>query len=188
LTALVDRTNALWENIVWSNFLVQKAISDQIDSIRSIRSIWSTRSEMASWPNFKLFRPKLSPNWTKNGHFSLKTCVFSLKTWVYVTWEGEKNNYFRNLFCVISRNLKHVFLRVFYKYGNYCVLIGSKFLQNNCFDSVFNRKFDYDHGTHCLSINHSHLYLQMITNFQDNYVIVILTLLNLQDLVRVPKS
>jgi len=26
-------------------------------------------AKMASWPNFKLFRPKLSPNWTKNGHF-----------------------------------------------------------------------------------------------------------------------
>jgi hypothetical protein len=24
-------------------------------------------AKMASWPNFKLFRPKLSPNWTKNG-------------------------------------------------------------------------------------------------------------------------
>jgi len=32
--------------------------------------IESSRLEMASWSNFKLFRPKLSPNRTKNGHFS----------------------------------------------------------------------------------------------------------------------
>ncbi len=28
------------------------------------------QSEMAFWPNVKLFRPKLSPNRTKNGVFS----------------------------------------------------------------------------------------------------------------------
>jgi hypothetical protein len=26
-------------------------------------------AKMASWLNFNLFRPKLSPNWIKNGHF-----------------------------------------------------------------------------------------------------------------------
>jgi len=46
---------------------------DRVDPIDPIDSIWS---EMAFWPNFKLFRPKFSPNWTKNGVFSLKTCVF----------------------------------------------------------------------------------------------------------------
>jgi len=36
-------------------------------------------------------------------------CVFNLKMFVYVTSEGEKNDYFRNLFRVISQNLKHIF-------------------------------------------------------------------------------
>jgi hypothetical protein len=54
---------------------------DRIDSTRSDRldSIGSTRldrikltANMASWSNFKLFRPKLSPNRTKNGHFQVK--------------------------------------------------------------------------------------------------------------------
>ncbi len=70
-----------------------------------------------------------------------------------VTSEGQKTDYFRDLFCVISRNTKHVLFRVFYKYENYCVLIGSKYSRNICFDSVFNRKFDYVHGTHCLTVS-----------------------------------
>ncbi len=86
---------------------------------------------------------------TKNGHFSLKTCVFSLKmcgfslkTCVYVTSEGENKDYFRNLFRVISQNSKHVFFRVFYKYGNYCVIIEFLYSRKNRFDSDFNRIFE----------------------------------------------
>jgi hypothetical protein len=33
----------------------------------------------------------------------------------------------------------------------YRALMGSKFSQNNCFDSVFNQIFDYVYGTHCLN-------------------------------------
>ncbi len=36
--------------------------SDRLDQIK-------LTTKMASWSNFKLFRPKLSPNRTKNGHF-----------------------------------------------------------------------------------------------------------------------
>jgi len=85
--------------------------SDRVDPIESIRS------EMAFWPNFKLFRPKFSPNRTKNGHFSLKT-------WVYVTSEGEKNDYFRKWLSTssifesfswirVSHLLPHLFREIF---------------------------------------------------------------------------
>ncbi len=47
--------------------------------------------------------------------------------------------------------MKHVLFRIFHIYGNYGVLIDSRFLRNLCFDSDFNRIFDYVHGTHCLS-------------------------------------
>jgi len=50
-----------------------------------------------------------------------------------------------------GKYLKHVLFCVFRMYGNYLALIGSKFLQNNCFDSVLNQIFDYVHGTHCLN-------------------------------------
>jgi len=59
--------------------------------VNLIDPIESIRSEMALWPNFKLFRPKFSPNRTKNGVFSLTTCIF-------VTSEGQKNDYFRDYF------------------------------------------------------------------------------------------
>jgi len=50
--------------------------SDRVGPIKSIRSsrsdrvdpIESIRLEMASWSNFKLFRPKFGPNRSKNGH------------------------------------------------------------------------------------------------------------------------
>jgi len=42
------------------------SISDRSDRYRIDRI-----DPMAFWPNFKLFRPKLSPNRTKNGHFKL---------------------------------------------------------------------------------------------------------------------
>jgi len=76
-----------WIELIESIGLIQSIRSirsiQSIRSIRSIQSIRSIRSEMAFWPNFKLFRPKFSPNRTKNGIFSLKTCVFSLKTCVF---------------------------------------------------------------------------------------------------------
>ena len=64
--------------------VTSKLASTYLTSTRSIRSIGSIsdRSDryridridpMAFWPNFKLFRPKLSPNRTKNGHFKLFT-------------------------------------------------------------------------------------------------------------------
>ncbi len=81
----------------------------------------------------------------------LKRSIFSIKTCVFVNAEGQKNDYFRNLFRIISQNSKHVLCRVLYKYGKYCVLIDSKLSRNICFDSVFNRIFDYIHGTHCLT-------------------------------------
>ena len=58
------------------------------------RSGRSGRSEMAFWPNFKLFRPKLSPNRTKNGHFSLKHKLFSFLTC--------KFDYFRSHFSIFE--------------------------------------------------------------------------------------
>jgi len=77
--------------------------------------------------------------------------VFRLKTYIF----SLKNDYFCYLFCVISHNTKHVFFRILNIYGNYCVLIVSKFLRSIHFDSVFNRIFDYVHGTHCLTANPS---------------------------------
>jgi len=50
-----------------------------------------------------------------------------------------------------SSFVKHIIFRIFCIYGNYRVLIGSRFSRNNHFDSVFNRIFDYDHGTHWFS-------------------------------------
>jgi hypothetical protein len=48
----------------------QEAISNRLDSIGSTRLDWidsiESTSKMASWSNFKLFRPKLSSNRTEN--------------------------------------------------------------------------------------------------------------------------
>ncbi len=78
-------------------------------------------------------------------------CVFSLKTCVFVTSEGQKNDYYRNLFRIVLRNMKHIYFRNIQIYGNYRVIIGLLFSRNLCFDSDFNRIFDYVHGTHCLN-------------------------------------
>ncbi len=58
-------------------FLNELTRSDRLDWIDLIGSTRSDRLDLiefwikglASWPNFKLFRPKLSPNRTKNGWF-----------------------------------------------------------------------------------------------------------------------
>jgi len=76
--------------------------------------------------------------------------VFSLKMSVFVTSEGQKYDYFCDYFCYVLRNTKQVNFFNIKIYGNYYVLIGSKFLRNKRFDSVFNQIFDYVHITHCL--------------------------------------
>jgi len=101
--------------------------SDQVDPIRN-----------CFLANFKLFKPKFSPNQTKNGVFSLKTCIF-------VTSEEKKQ--------LFLRNTKHRHFWYMQKYGNYCVIIGSKYSLKIWFGSNFNRIFDYVHGTHCLRSN-----------------------------------
>jgi len=54
----------LWSDCIDPITSIQSRQSDPVDPIESILS------EMASWPNFKLFRPKLSPNQTKNSHLT----------------------------------------------------------------------------------------------------------------------
>ena len=99
--------------------VTSKLASTYLTSTRSIRSIGSIldRSDwyridridpMAFWPNFKLFRPKLSPNRTKNGHFSLKMCVFSLKRAYLSLPKAKKNDYFRE-----NRETRNTFFSVF---------------------------------------------------------------------------
>jgi hypothetical protein len=90
-----DRVNPI--ELIRSSRFVQKWLPGQILKIIHFCTLFDPieliRSEMAFWPNFKLFRPKLSPNWNKNGKnpsFPPKTCVFSLKTCVFVTSEGQK--------------------------------------------------------------------------------------------------
>ena len=56
--------------------LIRSSRVDRVDPIESSRSdrvdpTKSSRLEMASWSNFKLFRPKLSPNHTKMAIFGL---------------------------------------------------------------------------------------------------------------------
>jgi len=57
----------------------------------------------------------------------------------------------QSFYSVYTEYSKHVLFRIFRIYRKYRVKIGSKFSQNNCFDSVFNQIFDYVHGTHCLT-------------------------------------
>jgi len=79
--------------------------SNQINRIKSIESnrsnqidrIKSIKSKMASWPNFKLLGPKLSPNWTKNG-----------KNWKVLSVEYDKIVHFsifggQNIFAKIIK-------------------------------------------------------------------------------------
>jgi len=50
----------------------------------------SIESKMTSWPNFKLFRPKLSPNWTKNGkNWKFLALLLSLNTKCYIVLIGS---------------------------------------------------------------------------------------------------
>jgi len=58
---------------------------------------------------------------------------------------------FYSLYSIYTESLKHVLFRILCIYGNYRILISSKFLQNNHFDSVFNRIFDHVQGTHCFT-------------------------------------
>jgi len=60
----------------WSSLGSIGSIRDRVDPIESIRL------EMASWSNFKLFRPKLSPNRTKNGHFWSRSIQSEMASWL----------------------------------------------------------------------------------------------------------
>jgi len=87
----------------------QEAILQSIWSnwVDLIKSIWSSlfyrvvdrvnsTAKMASWPNFKLFRPKLSPNQNKNG-----------KNWKVLSVE---NDYDKNVHFGIFRGKSWLFL------------------------------------------------------------------------------
>jgi len=53
---------------IWTQFRSkQLKIQPGSHFFSRVDPIESIRLEMASWSNFKLFRPKLSPNRTKNG-------------------------------------------------------------------------------------------------------------------------
>jgi len=94
----------------------QKAICDWIESI------WLIRSEMAFWPNFKLFRPKFSPNRTKNGIFSLKTCVFD-----QIDLIGFTQKFLPHLFREIFANTKlSIKFRIKFEYEKNFVLSFAK--------------------------------------------------------------
>ncbi len=69
--------------------------------------------------------------------------------------DGFKYDVIRLFSWLFSRNTKHRHFRCMKKYGNYCVIIGSKYSQKIRFDSNFNRIFNYVHGTHCLTWNAS---------------------------------
>ncbi len=105
--------------------------------------------------------------------FSLKTSVFSVKTSVFhpenvifslVDEIQMKKTVVPDIFVTHFCNYFRDYFRFFFEFlegnpcryskpvRNYGVLIGSKFSRKNRFDSVFNRIFDYIHGTHCLSV------------------------------------
>jgi hypothetical protein len=67
------------------------------EDIFEIHSIWlswfnlvNLTAKMASYPNFQLFRPKLSPNWTKNGRSSwFDQVLLLLNTECYIVLIGS---------------------------------------------------------------------------------------------------
>ncbi len=72
-------------------------------------------------------------------------------TCVFVTSEGQKMIIFAICFILFCETQKHVYFRNIQIYRNYRVIIGLLFSQNLCFDSDFNRIFNYVHRTHCLT-------------------------------------
>ncbi len=80
--------------------------------------------------------------------WSEKTDVLSLKTKVFLKL---KRSFLNKMF--IYRCAKHAHFRNIQIYGNYHVLIDSKYLQKIWFDSNFNWIFDFVHGPHCLTVN-----------------------------------
>ncbi len=75
---------------------------------------------MASWPNFKLFRPKLSPNWTKNGQF------YCFINWILID-------------AFIRFQILHTFFEIFEIYVHFWIMskLSSEFKFPNFFPNFF---------------------------------------------------
>jgi len=64
-------------------------------------SVWvDSIAKMSSWPNFKLLRPKLSPNRTQKWLFF---CIFGPNQTKNGIFRGQKFDYFCEIFVIFSR-------------------------------------------------------------------------------------
>ncbi len=90
--------------------------------------------EVSRWADVKIPQPKSSLN-------------FAWRDPVFEDLRKAENSVFRSFTKFITCQLQN-----FRMYQKYRVIIEFLFLQNTCFDSNFNRIYDYDYGTQNFSI------------------------------------